>query len=138
MTTAQERITELEQYIKDSSTKFAICNETKLRQKEEEIEKLRQATLEATKDARRTTEALKAECAKHQQTVQVWEQGARRILAAAEKFSEPRGDDETGRSESNHFGRTATKLSLTLSSQSHIGSNGSDVESLQRLLRDAL
>jgi len=138
-TAAEDRIMQLEQYIKDQSTKHFVYGDAQpqLRDKDEEIQRLKSAILSSGTELRQVTTELQALRAQHQQKMLIWEQGARRMMVMSEQFLNqgcrtvqrpPEDDIENGR-----FGRTATKLSLTLSQ-----GEGGDVNSLRRYLRDVL
>lgn len=137
----EERIKELEQYIKDQSVKQALCGESQLRQKDEEIDRLRRAVTATTVEAKQATAELQSLRVQYQQIVHGWEQGARHLLATAEKFLEQPRSAQKGsdakRLEDSHFGQTAMKISLTLDSNTDEES-ANDVGSLQRLLCNAL
>jgi len=135
---AESRICELEQYIKDQSAKQLLCADGQLKEKDDEIQRLRQVIVATGVELRQATTELQALRAHHQQKVLFWEHGARRLLSTAERFlgQYQRGGERAGEGEeleNGRFGRTATKLSLTLSE-----GEGGDVGSLRRLLKDVL
>lgn len=137
-TALEDRIRELEQYIKEQSTKQLLCADGQLKERDEEIQKLRQVVVTNGMELRQATSELQALRAHHQQKVLFWEHGARRLLGTAERFlgQYQRGGERGADGEElehGRFGRTATKLSLTLSE-----GEGGDVGSLRRLLKDVL
>mmetsp|Transcript_46605 Transcript_46605/g.107635 ORF Transcript_46605/g.107635 Transcript_46605/m.107635 type:complete len:758 (-) Transcript_46605:373-2646(-) len=135
---AEDRVQELEQYIKDQSAKQLLCTDGLLKEKDEEIQKLRQIVGASSIELQQANAELQSLRMHHQQKVLFWEHGARRLLALAEQFlgqvksATERGSDGE-ELENGRFGRTATKLSLTLSE-----GEGGDVGSLRRLLKDVL
>jgi hypothetical protein len=133
---AEERIQQLEEYIKDQSAKQLMSGETPAKDKGDEIQKLRQCVLFGGMELQQVTSELQALRGHHEHKVQLWEQGVARLLAVAEQFLGQRNvrSGEEDRCENGHFGRTATKLTLTLSQ----GKEGGNVDSLRRLLKDAL
>mmetsp|Transcript_28927 Transcript_28927/g.86068 ORF Transcript_28927/g.86068 Transcript_28927/m.86068 type:complete len:983 (-) Transcript_28927:26-2974(-) len=137
-TAADGRIQELEQYIKDQSAKQLLCADGQIKEKDEEIQKLRQVIVSNSMELRQATSELQALRVHHHHKVLFWEHGARRLLGTVERFlnQSQRGSERGGEGEeleNGRFGRTATKLSLTLSE-----GEGGDVGSLRRLLKDVL
>jgi len=137
---AEDRVRHLEQYIKDQSTNHLAtveALEARVQAREEEVRCLRQGLVRSSLDARQMADELQALKARHQQKVSRWEQGAQNLLGVLEQFlsTQPgvhhRDPEEL---ESGRFGRTATKLSLTLPSEAE----GNDIGSLRRLLKDVL
>jgi len=127
---SQERIEQLQQYIKDQSAKQAAQTEARLKERDEEIRQLRQVILSGSAELQQVTRDLRTQ---HRQQLQRWEQGACRLLAAAEEFlGQGHSGDRGGDEEFGHFDRTAKKLSLTLSQ----GKEGGD--NLKKQLKDAL
>jgi len=134
---AEDRVRELEQYIKDQSAKQLLCVDGQIKEKDEEIHRLRQVIITNGIELRQVASELQALRVHHQQKVLFWEHGARRLLGTAERFlgQGQRGErgGEGEELERGRFGRTATKLALTLSE-----GEGGDVGSLRRLLKDVL
>lgn len=136
---AEERVRQLEQYIKDQSAKHLLCGYAQLKEKDDEIHKLKQVIVANGLELQQANAELQALRVQYEHKVHFWDQGARRLLSVAEQFLRQRSDrgggsEEERRDDGGHFGRTATKLSLTLSQ----GKEGGDVGSLRRLLKDAL
>jgi len=129
-TSAEERVAQLEQYIKDQNTRQDP--ESKMREHSDEILRLRQAVLMGSAELHRTNAELQALKQQYQHRTRLWEQAAQRLLSSAEQCLTLRHDGE--RVEKGHFGKTATKISLELSGCKE----GGDVGSLRRLLVDAL
>eukprot|EP00929_Paragymnodinium_shiwhaense_P025916 TRINITY_DN15551_c3_g1_i2.p1 TRINITY_DN15551_c3_g1~~TRINITY_DN15551_c3_g1_i2.p1 ORF type:complete len:852 (-),score=313.08 TRINITY_DN15551_c3_g1_i2:163-2718(-) len=116
---AEERVRQLEVYIKNQSAKSVLVDpESELASKEQENQNLRVTVFKCSEES----ELLK-------QQLQHLQQGLQRVADTAERFL----DGEEGSLEGGHFGRTATKLNLTLSE----GKDG-DVSLLQRQVKDAL
>eukprot|EP00928_Gymnodinium_smaydae_P004262 TRINITY_DN11471_c0_g1_i4.p1 TRINITY_DN11471_c0_g1~~TRINITY_DN11471_c0_g1_i4.p1 ORF type:complete len:862 (+),score=197.99 TRINITY_DN11471_c0_g1_i4:77-2662(+) len=130
---AEDRIRDLEKYIKDHSVKFAFSADAQqqLEERDKEIQRLRSELAASTGATLRQTptEALQSY---QQQRLASWEHCARKILANAERVLGKVSLGEEGLEE-GRFGRTATKLSLTLKE----GKDG-EVSNLRRLLKDAL
>lgn len=108
-------------------------------QQREEIRQAHAALLQGSVDLKKARDELQALRTVHQQKVLFWECGAQHLLCQAEQFLgapqltwSPQGGKEE--LESGRFGREATKFSLTVSPQTE----GNDVVSLRRLLKDAL
>mmetsp|Transcript_78874 Transcript_78874/g.223493 ORF Transcript_78874/g.223493 Transcript_78874/m.223493 type:complete len:881 (-) Transcript_78874:115-2757(-) len=138
-TAAEERIRQLEQYIKDQSAKQIRGGHDPLaRERDDEVRKLRQALIATGAELRQTSGELRALRARSRQKALLWESGASRLAASAGAFLEqglwgPRCGADGEELENGHFGRTATKLSLTLSQ-----GGDDDVSALRRLLKDVL
>jgi len=130
---AEERVEQLEQYLKDQSAKQLLSGDLQqMKEKDAEAEKLRQVVVSSSMELQQANIELQALRAQFQQTVGFWEQGVRRLLATTEhQLGQLSGEE---RCENGLFGRTATKLSLTLSQEK----KGGDMSSLSRLLKDAL
>lgn len=134
-TAAEERIQQLEDYIKDQSSKQIFpgdCNS-----KDEEIQRLKQVVLTSSMELQQVIAESQASRTHYEQKMQCLEQGIRRVLSNGEQILGQRTErmaEEERCHEDGHFGRTATKLSLTLSQ----GKEGGNVGSLRRLLKDAL
>lgn len=131
---SEERVRQLEQYIKDQSAKHAFSGETQLKEKDNEVQRLQDLLISNEMEHRHVNCELQAMLVYLQQKVNFWEEGARRLLATTEGIlgqhsGHPNEDPEKG-----HFGRTATKLTLTLSEDKE----GGDVGSLRRILKDVL
>jgi hypothetical protein len=124
--TADARIRQLEQYIKDQSVKQARAD-SQHNEKDEEIKKLRLAVVSSSAELAKNVTERQAMQAYQNQLIHCLETGMRRVLSTAEQLLGEASLEE------GHFGRTATKLSLTLSH----GKEG-EVSNLQRLLKDAL
>mmetsp|Transcript_111493 Transcript_111493/g.193239 ORF Transcript_111493/g.193239 Transcript_111493/m.193239 type:complete len:1055 (-) Transcript_111493:179-3343(-) len=135
---AEERVRQLEQYIKDQSAKHLMNGYAQLKEKDDEIQKLKQVIVANGLELQQANAELQALRVQYEHKVHFWDQGARRLLSVAEQFLRQRNDrggsEEERRENGGHFGRTATKLSLTLCQ----GKEGGDVGSLRRLLKDAL
>lgn len=140
---AEDRIRCLEQYIKDQSAKQILSIGAQV-QETEEIQQLRQIVIANNAELGLANSELQAWRAQHQQRTVFWDQGVRRVLSTVEPFLVGQGQRrEAHRLERNaeieeqletgNFGRTATKLSFTLSQ----GREG-DVNSLRRVLKDVL
>eukprot|EP00406_Dinophysis_acuminata_P079855 CAMPEP_0179263560 /NCGR_PEP_ID=MMETSP0797-20121207/27941_1 /TAXON_ID=47934 /ORGANISM="Dinophysis acuminata, Strain DAEP01" /LENGTH=427 /DNA_ID=CAMNT_0020971721 /DNA_START=26 /DNA_END=1306 /DNA_ORIENTATION=+ len=136
---AEDRIRELEQYIKDQSAKQLLSGDAQvLKEKDEQLQKLQQTLAASGTDLRQANSEVQALRVRHQQKVHFWEQSTCRLLATAEQFLSQsqrnldRGS-ETEELENGRFSRTATKVSLTLSQ-----GEGGDVGSLRRALKDCL
>lgn len=131
---AEERIQQLEVYIKDMSAKNAAGGN---QGNPEEIQTMRHVILQSGLELQQTKSELQALQIQHEQKNQSWEQGARRLLGVVEQFlgqcNEP-SSTEPRCHENGHFANTATKVSLTLSKDK----DGASVGSLRRLLKDAL
>lgn len=134
-TAAEDRIRELEQYIKDQAAKQLLSADTQVKEKDEEVQRLREAVASTSNELRQANSEVQALRMHNNQKVSLWENGARRLLAMAEQFLNfGQGAPVEGEElENGHFGRTATKLSLTLSHE-----EGGDVGSLRRILKDVL
>lgn len=138
-TAAEDRARELEQYIKDQSAKQMQSQaDPQAQEKDEEIRRLRQALAASASELRTANAELQALRARHQQKVLFWEHGAQRLAAAADAFLgqglwRPQSGADGEELENGHFGRTATKLSLTLSK-----GGDDDVSSLRQMLKDCL
>lgn len=125
---AEERIRQLEDYIKESAAKNVAGGG--LGAADGEVEALKQVIVQSGIEVQQAKSEVQA-CKKQQEHKnQLWEHGARRILGATEQFLTEQGHG----AESGHFASTATKVSLTLSSDKE----GGNVGSLRRLLKDAL
>jgi len=136
-TAAEDRIQELEQYIKEQSASHAANIQAKLKERDEELRQVRAALLQSNLDLQQAREESQSFRAAHQQKVLFWEHGAHHLLAMVEQFqSAQAGGFRREREElgAGRFGREATKLSLTLPLQAE----GSDVGSLCRQLKDVL
>jgi len=136
-TAAEDRIHELEQYIKDQSAKHLSGCEARAREREDEVRALRQALAQSNSETRQARDELQALRNHHQQKVMHWEQSVQHVLAATEQFlaSMPGAHHRDSEVlEQGKFGKTATRLSLTLPSEEQ----GGDVGSLRRRLKDVL
>jgi hypothetical protein len=129
---AEDRIGQLEVYIKEQSAKQFLTGDAK--ERDEEIQTLRQIILAGGIELQKVNAELQALRAKYEQKIQLWEQGARRLLGVAEQTLGQRNEQEVRCHENGHFANTATKVSLTLSKDKE----GGNVDSLRRLLKDAL
>jgi len=140
---AEARIRELQQYIKEQSAKQLLGNDEQLREKDSEIQQLRQAMLLGQGELRQQATEFQATRAQHQRKAMIFEKAARRLLAVAEQVinkdsqqaysGNDRGGSEGEEIENGKFSRTAKKLALTLPEGEH-----SDVGYLQQLLKDVL
>lgn len=136
---AESRIRDLEQYIKDQSKKQASESETQGREKEkdDEIRNLNHVLVHGSLESRRMQDELQSLRLLCQQKVLFWETGAQHLVDLIDQFlsSHPslrQCDHEDIKN--SRFGRTATKLSLTLPTPGEVA----DVGSLRRLLKNAL
>lgn len=131
LATAEERIKQLEQYIKDQAGKYLVNGDAQSREKDEEILRLRQIILSSEMELRQANGGLQNLRLQAQQLESFWESGTRQLLATVDQF---RGATNTSTdSGDGSFARTATKVSLTLSQ-----TEGGDVNSLSCLLKDVL
>jgi hypothetical protein len=140
---AEDRIRELEQYIKEQSAKQLLGNDDLLKEKDSEIQQLQQAVLLGHAELRQQATEIQTTRAQYQRKAMIWEKTARRLLAVAEQVigkdsqqasgGNDRGGSEGEEIENGKFGRTAKKLALTLPEGDH-----SDVGYLQQLLKDVL
>jgi len=131
LATAEERIKQLEQYIKDQAGKYLVNGDAQSREKDEEILRLRQIILSSEMELRQANGGLQNLRLQAQQLESFWESGTRQLLATVDQF---RGATNTSPdSGDGSFARTATKVSLTLSQ-----TEGGDVNSLSCLLKDVL
>eukprot|EP00440_Ansanella_granifera_P015163 gb/GFBE01016480.1/.p1 GENE.gb/GFBE01016480.1/~~gb/GFBE01016480.1/.p1 ORF type:complete len:864 (+),score=212.45 gb/GFBE01016480.1/:1-2592(+) len=144
---AEDRIKELEQYIKANSGSDAVSSAAEP-ERDEQVNGLQQTVQTLCQQLQQAASELHALRFHHQHKVLFWEQGARRLLAMTEQFFGQNGlrglplgggsctgsgdEEENG----GRFGKTATKVHVTLSPSND--KDGSDVGSLQRLLKDAL
>mmetsp|Transcript_10449 Transcript_10449/g.17078 ORF Transcript_10449/g.17078 Transcript_10449/m.17078 type:complete len:974 (-) Transcript_10449:52-2973(-) len=134
-TSAEERIQQLEDYIKDQSSKQLLHVDGQ--GKDEEVQRLKQVVLTSSMELQQVAAESQAARMHYEQKLQCMEQGMRRLLNTGEQMLGQRIErsaEEERCHENGHFDRTATKLSLTLSQ----GKEGGSVGSLRRLLKDAL
>lgn len=132
---AEDRIQELEQYIKASRQESESMESSK-----EEVPKLRQTVHMLQQELQQAAAELQALRVHHQQKVSFWEQGARRLLGFADQFFSlngcaPFGSGNEATSGQTRFEKTATKVLVTMPSTDQ---DGNDVAALQRMLKDVL
>eukprot|EP00931_Biecheleriopsis_adriatica_P059380 TRINITY_DN35527_c0_g1_i1.p1 TRINITY_DN35527_c0_g1~~TRINITY_DN35527_c0_g1_i1.p1 ORF type:complete len:761 (-),score=216.23 TRINITY_DN35527_c0_g1_i1:66-2348(-) len=142
-TAAEDRVRELEQYIKVSKASGPGASGA-----ESDEQALQQTIGTLGRELQQVAGELHALHFHHQHKVLFWEQGARRLLAVTQQFfdqnnmrglplagasSNGSGDEED---EGGRFGKTATKVHVTLSPSGDKGNN--DVGSLIHNLKDAL
>jgi len=133
---AEDRIQELEQYIKASRD----SESTDTASSKDEVLKLQQTVHVLQQELQQAAAELQALRSHHHQKVHFWEQGARRLLGFAEQFFSlngraPFGTGDDGTQGQTRFEKTATKVLVTMSSTDQ---EGNDVAALQRMLKDAL
>mmetsp|Transcript_3664 Transcript_3664/g.9304 ORF Transcript_3664/g.9304 Transcript_3664/m.9304 type:complete len:1082 (-) Transcript_3664:211-3456(-) len=134
---AEDRVRQLEQYVKDQSAKSRQDVEVQVKEKEDEISRLRQVILTNSMELLQATNELDSHRNRHRQLMNQWESGMRRILNGAEQLLGQWQPPDSKAVEDNahwQFSRTATKLSLTLGQ----GSEGGDVDALRKMLKDVL
>lgn len=137
-TAAEERVRQLQQYVKDQSAKQMRGQDPQAKERDDEVRRLRQAIIATGAELRQVSGELQELRARHRQQALFWESGASRLAASANAFLGqglwgPRWGLDGEELENGHFGRTATKLSLTLSQ-----GGDDDVSALRRLLKDVL
>lgn len=152
---AEDRVTELQKYIKvhgDSMPNSELKQQ--LKDRDEQVQSLQKAVVSLGTELQQTVSELHALRLHHQCKVLFWEQGARRLLATATEFFGQNGlrgmplggssgnggggsgEEENSQDNAGRFGKTATKVMVTLSPGGD--KNGNDVKSLQHMLKDAL
>ncbi|OLQ09777.1 Modification methylase ScrFIA [Symbiodinium microadriaticum] len=133
---AEDRIQELEQYIKASRQE----SESMESSSKDEVPKLRQTVHMLQQELQQAAAELQALRVHHHQKVSFWEQGARRLLGFADQFFSlngraPFGSGNEATSGQTRFEKTATKVLVTMPSTDQ---DGNDVAALQRMLKDVL
>eukprot|EP00439_Symbiodinium_sp_Y106_P053773 s1972_g7.t1 len=120
---AEDRIQELEQYIKASRQESESMESSK-----EEVPKLRQTVHMLQQELQQAAAELQALRVHHQQKVSFWEQGARRLLGFADQFFSlngcaPFGSGNEATSGQTRFEKTATKVLVTMPSTDQDGND---------------
>jgi len=154
---AEDRVTELHKYIKAHSGSDSLPHtepEKQLKERDEQVQSVQKSLLSLGTELQQTVSELHALRLHHQYKVLFWEQGARQLLAMATEFfgqnglrgmplggssvngGSGNGEEDTSQDNSGRFGKTATKVMVTLSPGGD--KNGNDVKSLQHMLKDAL
>ncbi|CAE8594269.1 unnamed protein product, partial [Polarella glacialis] len=144
-TAADDRVKELEAYIKEQSSKPTSPALEQLQECEKQVAILQQALGTSRSEVQQATAELHALRFHHTHKVLFWEHGAGRLLAMAEQFfgqsglrglalscSTKGGDDEDNE---GHFAKSAKKVLVSLSPGND---GGGDVETVQRQLKDLL
>lgn len=135
-TAAEERVRELESYIKEQAAKQVESRQTEalLKEREEENQSLNSVVQQLQTDLQQAQAELSALSYHHHHKVAFWEESARHILRNADTFLTYRGSHRGDSEEvENRFAQSATKLWVMLPE-----TEGAEMSELQQGLKDAL